>query len=384
MAKGKSESTSQKSNSALKERQEVNLEPHYYIPWLRWKQGEYLALRRLSSVTKDSIVPLIEVPEIGFDFEAQTLSKSVDEHLEHFARRVKQNWGSRPCYVDMRLIDVQDRMANGQHPAEFVFNDLRSEGAVPTPVITPSPDAKFERVIKDVAAADGRGLCLRVGIVEAASEDLKATIDGVLRRSGLSAAECDFILDVGAPSFRPIQGFAGLVEGIIGRIPHLNHWQSFALIGTSFPSSMSQVPSGLSAIPRYEWQLYKRLVPKIIAVRQRIPNFGDYGINHPGVLELDMRLVKPYASLRYTIDDNWLLAKGKNTRDYGLGQFAGLCQSVVESQSFEDRGFSKGDEYIYDCAQGLESTGNLTTWRWVGTNHHLEKIVRDLANFVAA
>lgn len=362
----------------------MNLEPNHYVPWLRWKQGEYLALRRLSSFGKDSIVPLIEVPEIGFDFETRALSKSVDEHLEHLARRVKQNWGTRPCLVDMRLIDPQDRMADGQHPAEFVFEELRAEGVISTPVITPSPDPNFERVIEEVAASDGRGICLRVGIVEAASEDLEDLIEGLLRKYGLTAAECDFILDVGAPSFKPLQGFAGLVQRIISQIPDLDRWDSFTLIGTSFPSSMTQVPFGLSTVPRYEWKLYKRLAPKLAAAGLRIPNFGDYGINHPEVLELDMRLVKPYASLRYTIDDNWLIAKGKNTRDYGLGQYAGLCQSVVESGLFEGPGFSKGDDYIHGCAQGLESTGNLTTWRWVGTNHHLERIVRDLATLVAA
>ncbi|MEI7881504.1 MAG: hypothetical protein WCI95_11585 [bacterium] len=33
--------------------------------------------------------------------------------------------------------------------------------------------------------------------------------------------------------------------------------------------------------------------------------------------------------------------------------------------------FSQGDKYIYDCATGTAGTGNLTTWRKVGTNHHL-------------
>ncbi len=362
----------------------MDLDNGQYVPWLRWKQGEYLALDRLSSASKDSIVPLIEIPEIGFDFATKTVSKSINKHLEPFARRVKQKWGRRGCFVDMRLIDPKLRMANGQHPAKAVFDELRSNSAEATPVTVPTPDPGFERVLRDVAATDGRGLCLRVSIVECAAQGFKASIDRLLDRTGLSANDCDFILDVGAPSFRPLVGFGGLLKRIIGGIPYLNHWQSFALIGTAFPSSMSQVQFGLSIVPRFEWQVYKELIPRLKDAALRIPNFGDYGINHPQVVLLDMRFVKPFASLRYTINDNWLIAKGKkNTRDYGLGQYVGLCQSVVASHSYEGPGFSQGDNYIYDCARGAASTGNLTTWRWVGTNHHLEKVVRDLASFAA-
>jgi len=363
----------------------MNLNPSQYIPWLRWKQGEYQALLRLSATAKDSIVPLIEIPEIGFDFETRTVSKSIDEHLEPFARRVKQKWGKRACFVDMRLVGPQDRMVDGQHPAEFVFNDLRSKKAIATPVINLTADAEFERVIKDVAATDGRGLCIRVSIVEAAGGDFRVSIDDILDRIGVSADHCDLILDVGAPSFEPIEGFTGMLEGIVGRIPHLNHWQSFGLIGTSFPPSMSPVPFGLSIIPRHEWQVFKMLAPRLGEAGLRIPNFGDYGINHPDVLVLDMRHVKPFPSLRYTIEDNWLIAKGKkNTRDHGLGEYVGLCQSVIGSQWYEGPDFSLGDKYINDCGQASESTGNLTTWRWVGTNHHMEKVVRDVANFLVA
>jgi hypothetical protein len=42
-----------------------------------------------------------------------------------------------------------------------------------------------------------------------------------------------------------------------------------------------------------------------------------------------------------------------------------------------------GDEYISDCSEGSESTGTLTTWRWVGANHHITRVVNDLANLRA-
>ena len=52
-----------------------------YVPCLRWKQGEYQALLRLSPSTKGCITPLIEVPEIGWDFELGREAKTIDGHL---------------------------------------------------------------------------------------------------------------------------------------------------------------------------------------------------------------------------------------------------------------------------------------------------------------
>ena len=42
----------------------------HYVPVLKWKLGEYQALHRLASDIKDRMTPLIEIPDIGYDFDA--------------------------------------------------------------------------------------------------------------------------------------------------------------------------------------------------------------------------------------------------------------------------------------------------------------------------
>jgi hypothetical protein len=358
----------------------VILGSEHYVPCLRWKQGEYQALLHLSSDIKNSLTPLIEVPEIGFDFETRLESKSVDEHLSAFAKRLKAKWGGRHCFVDMHLIELSKRMKTGQHPFAFVFDDLRSKGALATPVIDLKQGSECRNAIRAIAAMDRRGLCARIGIEEAAKSNIVALLETLIQQCDVGVDQCDLILDVGAPNFEPIDGFSGLLETLIGRLPHLNKWRSFALIGTSFPSSMADVRQGPSIHPRNEWRLYKFLVSRLRASGVRIPTFGDYGISYPEVLSIDWRHVKPYASVRYTIDDRWLIVKGPNVRDHGFGQYRELCREVIDSKHYSGPTFSRGDKYIYDCAQGTATTGNLTTWRWVGTNHHLEKVVREVAS----
>jgi hypothetical protein len=156
------------------------------------------------------------------------------------------------------------------------------------------------------------------------------------------------------------------------------------IVGTSFPSSMGEVKRGLSIIPRHEWVLYTELTKLLTKQKLRIPIFGDYIINHPNLLQADMRIVKPAASIRYTINNSWLIIKGLNVRDNGTKQYKDHCKDLIKSGYFYGNAFSVGDSYIFDCSKGKKKTGNLTTWRWVGTNHHIEAVVRDVSNLFAS
>ena len=233
--------------------------------------------------------------------------------------------------------------------------------------------------IRPIVGEDKRGLALRVAIEDAARGGLGEWVQGVLESCDLGAGQCDLILDLGNPNFEPIDGFVGLLAELMAGLPYLRDWRRFALIGTSFPASIAVLRAGASIVPRDEWRLYKLLAGRLGEAGVRIPFFGDYTVNHPNIIELDMRLVKPYASVRYTINNGWLVVRGQNVRDYGFGQYRELCGVVIRAREYCGRDFSQGDDYIQSCAQGIASTGNLTTWRWVGTNHHLEMVARDIA-----
>jgi hypothetical protein len=148
---------------------------------------------------------------------------------------------------------------------------------------------------------------------------------------------------------------------------------------------MGNIKKQEEIIPRYEWQLYKALVNALKKASLRLPAFGDYVINHPKLLEIDPRIANPSATIRYTIDNSWYIVKGKNVRDkkFGFKQYRNLCRQVLASGYYCGLDFSWGDNYIQECASGTGKTGNLSTWRQVGTNHHIEKVTRDIASFYA-
>jgi len=178
----------------------------------------------------------------------------------------------------------------------------------------------------------------------------------------------------------PLDDLATLLAGHLQATSAYEVARSLTIVGTAFPSSMGEIKGPTQLVPRREWLLYKALVD-ILPPHVRIPTFGDYAIAAPELVQGDMRLLKPAATVRYTTNDAWLIAKGSNVRDNGFEQYRTHCDTVASSPSFQGAGFSPGGDYISQCAAGRESTGNLTTWRWVGTNQHLTKVVADLANF---
>jgi len=358
----------------------MNFNQCHYVPCLRWKQGEYQAVQLLSSNARQRITPLIEVAEQGFDFETGTMKKTIDQHLTPFGKRLERKWHRQPCFVDLHLIGPELRMADGRHPVRFVFDDLRDRKCLSVPVTGLGRDADHQQAVRQVVAKDKRGLCLRLTIDEATQPKLKELIDALLAHVA-SPDECDLIFDLGSPNFVPIEGFAKAVEILIRRLPYLRAWRTFTLLGTAFPQSMAEIKSSPASIPRHEWLLYKLVATSLAQAKVRVPAFGDYCINHPKMLPMDMRRLKPSATIRYTTDSEWFIIKGPNVRDNQFGQYRGHCRSVTRHANYSGPDFSAGDKYIQGCANGSESTGNLTTWRWVGTNHHLEFVARGVASF---
>lgn len=356
----------------------MNFNHRHYVPCLRFKQGEYQALQSLTADAVAKITPLIEVAEMGYDFETGTTKKTIDKHLEPFGKRLAEKWG-RPCFVDLVQLNPASRMASGRHPVEFIFADLRTRRLPVVPVTGLGRDAAYQGEIARAMAQNQRGICLRLQIGEAAKPNLRNELDAWI---GTMAPpnQCDLILDLGAPNFTPLEGFSKVVEALIRRLPYLPNWRTFTLLGTAFPPSMAEIKASPVSLPRNEWLLYQRVAGSLMRAGVRVPAFGDYCISYPNTLPLDMRLLKPSATIRYTTPSAWFIVKGPNVRDNQFEQYRNHCRTVMRSPVYAGTTFSAGDKYISDCARGNASTGNLTTWRRVGTNHHLELVARAVAS----
>jgi hypothetical protein len=188
----------------------------------------------------------------------------------------------------------------------------------------------------------------------------------------------DLILDLRAVSPNEENTLRAAIPVLVRSILDLGEWRSFTLAATAFPETLIELPpSSVSLIARLEWIVWRNL----IARRRipRLPSFGDYAVASPQPSEVDPRIMRPSASIRYTTDDAWLIPKARNLRDFGFAQFHDVCRDLIARAEYSGPGFSWGDWYIDECANHRVGTGNLTTWRKAGTSHHLACVTRQIA-----
>lgn len=351
---------------------------NHYVPILKWKMGEYQALSRLAEPVKARITPLLEIPPVGFDFETQTNKETLDAHIGDFGKRLKSKWQARQCFVDLKYLAATPLCVGGVHCVEVLFDAARAEGCVAIPVVSFRSDAGFVAAVAAVVRQDRHGVCLRLYLPDFDRPNLGTDIENLLRQAAEGWDSCDLVIDLEAQTYIPMTVFVTIMQTLLAKVPALNRWRTVTIAGTAYPNTVAGVQSP-SLLPRMEWQSYRALLPTL-GSGGRIPTFGDYAVAHPDPVELDMRLVKPFAKMRYTITDYWYYEKGQQVRSHGFGQFQTMCANLIAQPFFCGANFSAGDTYIADCAAGKVTTGNLSTWVWVSTNHHLTKVVADLAS----
>jgi len=349
-----------------------------YVPVLKGKEGEFAALQALTDEIKRQLMPLIEIPGVPYDYANERPSKSLDEHVAGYADRLRRCWQSGPLYIHLPWFGEEERMKDGRVALEAVLAECVNLGVKAVPVVWRASSADYVAAAGRYSAASGTGVCIRL-LVEDFREDidLDVEVDRLLSRlGGNNNGPIDLIIDLEDLSKEAVL----VARSVFSMIPQKDQWRRMILAAASFPEDLSDVGAATaSTIPRREWELWKTLQrrPNILPRRDLI--FGDYAIAHPVPKDLDPRIMQMSASIRYTTPDDWLVIKGRNVRQYGFDQYFELCKTLVGRPEYSGRGFSWGDDYIDDCANGMTGPGNATTWRKVGTNHHLTLVTQELA-----
>lgn len=355
----------------------------HYVPVLKWRQGEYQALVKLDGDSKGKITPLFEIPEEAWDFETESPKKTLDEHVEKFGKRLRDKWGTRRCFVDSCYLSPVAICGDGEHHLSRLIELAEAEGCTVVPVTGISRHKDYQEAVLFLVEKFKRGICLRLTGDDYDGGDIKGEISELLKYFSLSATDVDLVIDCKEFVPHSAAAYAGMLLSFLNNTPYLNRWRSLTVAGTAFPAIISSPeyrPSG--RVKRYEWLGYKSLIKKL-GDDQRLPSFSDYTVSHPQTGKLDPRLMDPNAKIKYTIEDEWFIVVGSQVKKNGRGQYRELCDRILNAQPmiFDGFDFSWGDSYIYECAtvQQKVSTGGTSTWPSVMNNHHLTRVVSELA-----
>lgn len=356
----------------------MELTNNMYAPSLRWRQGEYQALFHLSESEKDKVVPLITVPDIEYDFEAQKPKHTVQEHVYPFAKRYKSKWGKRPAWIAVAKSLTEQSMDDGRDVSTYVFDEIRKNGGMAVPAVALNESTKALKAARQIQSADARGVGLVIRLEDVMKPNLGKRIDSLASQLGVTLSQLDLILDLGAPNFEPYELLAAGLEGALGSLESLKTFRNFVLVSSAIPTTYAK---GEEEVPRHDWLFYLALRSKF-GKKTRSPNFGDYTVVHPEFKALDMRKIKSAGKLIYSTAKAWEVRKGGAFRD-NPAQMHAHCSSIVNSGKFRGAAFSPGDDFIAKCAVKAVGPSNQSRWKGVAINHHISQVLDDLSKTVA-
>ncbi|WP_245913833.1 beta family protein [Nannocystis exedens] len=296
---------------------------------------------------------------------------------DKFVKQIDKSWGKEsPICVELGLDE-------DNNPVEAVFERLRALELLGIPVTGVARDESFQRAVAAVAKADGRGALIRITPDEIAEVGFADDMSSLMKLLALDPGEVDVVVDAGFIQVTPqsnVTSQSFTMMGFLANLPHFAQWRTVTYAASAFPENLASI-TGEDTIPRIEWNVWKNVAARLAATREVL--FGDYTAAHAIYSHV------PYAgaaNIRYTLDDAWLIKRGRKVTgpQYGgFGQYVKLSQSLIADPRYCGADFSWGDRYIHECANGEVGTGNMTTWRSVGTNHHIRYVLKQLASLSA-
>lgn len=339
--------------------------PHY-VPILKGRQGEIDALGTVQIPTRRAMTPLVEVAPKDENEDAAGVLKICQSTVGRLAKRYTD-----PLMLDGGLLDLSVDIDGGRGVVAVLADEARAAGLSARPVLRLGDPTRAAQEAGDAHRLDGHGLAVRlVGEdLDEDPEDVDDLLDTLLSTACVDRPDVDLILDVGAvDSDIAVRGGARMVIALLRDLPSVADWLSITVTAGAFPVDLSQFTANVPGErPRYDAQLFDRVRARRLP---RLPDYGDYAVAHPA-LSIGGAFSPP-PQLRYTVSDRWLVLKGRRTDPLGHDQFYRICQVIASHPEFAGRPVGAADQRIADGSP--QGPGNGTTWRMIGTTHHLDYV----------
>lgn len=352
-----------------------------YTPILQTRKGEMEAIGELPPSITEKFLPLFEVHQLDYSYADEIYTNDVEDRVGKTLKLIEAKWGSnKACYIDLWWLP-EETLRNGAHPYELVDSFCTSKGIAYIPVIYYDSKLPLLNAVKSILTS-GREVCIRI-----CDLPFPLTLDKILKKvsDDLSVSLNRIHLLIDVPEITESEELK--VAYILRELESttlISSVKRIVLAGSSFPENLSGVErNSIKQIRRAEWIVWKDIISPTLSSIE----FGDYCISNPSPQEVDPRFMQQSASIRYTTDNDFLIVKGESVRKttgQGWGQTRSLCERLVRSGFFKSKDFSWGDNFIFECSEGRTSTGNATTWRKVGVNHHISLVVDQLSTHFAS
>jgi len=343
-----------------------------YVPVIRWKRAERLALQAIPNDLKSSIHPLIEfIPEDFLKIEKGEILKKVLEKRGE----ISKSWGHNTFFLDFSHITELLFNKHSLQIEDIFIEGMASTKLTPILVIHPGYSSRTLSVYAQLVKELRIPCAIRIPKSWFSIPTLKDTLEKILATLGIESEKTRLILDYQIWEANQLS-----VEIVLNNISQNSKWLDLTALCGAFPKDLTQFSVGQHELNRSDfhfWRDQNRDVKKL--------NFGDYTTQH-AVYNPPPARANFSASIRYASHNYWVIMRGESVfKDDGPGfdQWPANAQLLCERNEYCGSVFSAGDKYIGEMSTSMDKTGNAGTWLQAGINHHITFVVQQLASLGA-
>lgn len=339
-----------------------------YLPILKWKLGERIALRKLEPAQWDELVPLVELPAIAAAPNTTDLNAALPAYRDRLVKQLVDAFpDERPMAVDTRY--VSPSFAGQVRLATVLAKALAklTERTV-LPVVSETMVAR--EAGKLLAFAEFPEVILRVQSPVVDATQVTALV-GDLQSAGIKKRNLHLLLDqVSIVDADPAACHAAIQPYLDAALAC--DCASVTYAGGSFPINLVGFKQGITKVPRVEWAVWTLLQK---AIKYESLRYGDYTVSNPAPVpdDLDPTQVNPSVAIRYAATTEWFVFKAGGFKKGKPNQYRDLCQVLMGDPVYSGATFSFGDAHYNKVASGPagKDNGNPSSWRRDATSHHL-------------
>ncbi len=325
--------------------------PYRYVPQLRTKAGESTALSNLTTAAKDRILPLFHL---------------IADPPATFVPTLAQGWSGR-----LAALDAGWNFAQTGSVADFnsMLAGVRSSGVPAMPSVAVGAHPTYLSAVQNAyATAPHLGIVVRTSLGDIAH------LSTWIAQLGVTASQIDLVISAGhVPDIG--QGVLGpVVAHHLGAIP-MAGWRSVTLAASAAPQDFGALAYGLNTVPRMDWALWQNA--RLTAPAQL--DYGDFGVAHPNLAgPPGFAMANATVSARYTLDNDWLMIKGRSTRGMNglpMGQqYRGHAATIVSTAGTGGLVSCWGDQEIQRISGSPLRPGGRPQWAGYSTSRHLSLV----------
>lgn len=344
-----------------------------YLPILKWKQGEQLALRNLTAAQWKGLVPLLELQPILAAPDYASLKANLPTYLED---RVANKLCKAVPPGSAVAIDTSSLSVGTPSQLQLlIWTCHLLQGLLPSHMIVPVFHASK---LEDFDALPNQHqkrlnafpeIMLRIIIDQFKPSQVSSSVSELVSH-GINKKNIHILIDQYSIVERdPNECFKNAkpyADNAIG-----TKCASVTIAGGAFPVNLMGRRSGLSTIPRVEWKTWClfRKSGEYSTLR-----YSDYTVTNPAPLEaeIDPSKLNPSIAIRYAVTETWRLYKGSQFKKAPKNEYKNLCKLLVSDAHYSGENFSYGDsQYKLASETTKETNGTPSSWRKEATNHHI-------------